>query len=50
MNEGNYLLLVVVVEAETPDELAVVFAAQAPRVNAAAARANRVRDLMVFIM
>ena len=48
--DSDYLLLVVVVEAETPCEFAVVFAAQAPSVNAAAARANRVRDLMVFMM
>ena len=45
------VLAVVVVEAETPEELAEVFASQALRaLKAAAVKANRVKNLMVFIM
>ena len=46
----NYLLLVVVVDAETPEELVEAFAAQALRLlRAAAAKAIRAKNLMVFI-
>ncbi len=51
--ERNYLLLVllVVVEAETPEEPAEAFDSQALRaLRAAAVRANRVKNLMVFII
>ncbi len=50
--ERRYFVLVeVVVEAETPDEPAEVFASQAlSALRAAAVKANRLKNLMVFIM
>ncbi len=45
------MLVEVVVEAETPVEPAEVFASQALRaLKAAAVMANRVKNLMVFIL
>ena len=45
------MLLVVVVDAETPEELVEAFAAQALRLlRAAAAKAIRAKNLMVFIL
>ncbi len=45
------MLLVVVVDAETPEELVEAFAAQALRLlRAAAAKAIRAKYLMVFIL
>ena len=48
---GYLLLVVVVVEAETPEEPAEAFDSQALRaLRAAAVKANRVKNLMVFII
>jgi hypothetical protein len=47
----DYLEVVDVVDAETPEELVEAFAAQALRpMHTAADKANRVRDLMYFIL